>query len=135
MPHALTPFARSAARTGIGLAVTAVVATGVAATAATAVAAVWRGVERRAAIRVGIDPAALHLHSSPARPPSATETVSVLIPMRHEPGPAIAAVRAALRQHGVDNLDVVVLDDVCPQETRAALRGEFADDQIGRAHV
>ena len=92
-----------------------------------AAAAVWRGGASRRGT-VGVDPAALHLHSSPARPPEAGESVSVLIPMRHEPDPAIAAVRAALVQRGVDHLDVVVLDDGCPQETRTALRREFGDD-------
>ncbi len=48
--------------------------------------------------------------------------------MRHEPDPTVAAVRAALGQHGVSHLDIVVLDDGCPQETRAALRQEFGDD-------
>jgi hypothetical protein len=92
-----------------------------------AAAATWR----RAAARrgtVGVDPAALHLHCTSARPPEAGESVSVLIPVRHEPDPAVAAVRAALSQRGVDRLDVVVLDDGCPQETRTALRREFADD-------
>jgi hypothetical protein len=76
----------------------------------------------------GVGPAALHLHCTPARPPQATESVSVLIPVRHEPDPTIAAVRAALCQLGVLHLDIVVLDDGCPQETRTALRREFGDD-------
>ncbi|MBS2966834.1 hypothetical protein KGA66_27615 [Actinocrinis puniceicyclus] len=108
--HAATPWAALAA---LGL-----VAAG---------ATVWRGVQDRHAA-MGIDPAALHLRSTTARPPEATEPVSVLIPVRHEPDPAVAAVRAALGQRGVDHLDIVVLDDGCPQETRAALRREFADD-------
>jgi hypothetical protein len=84
------------------------------------------GASRRAT--PGVGPTAWHLHSTSARPPEAGESISVLIPLRHEPGPAIAAVRAALRQSGVDRLDVVVLDDGCPLETRTALRGEFGDD-------
>jgi len=92
-----------------------------------AAAAAWRSGSNRGTA-AGVGPAALHLHCTPARPPQATESVSVLIAVRHEPGPAIAAVRAALCQLGVDHLDVVVLDDGCPQETRAALRREFGDD-------
>jgi hypothetical protein len=92
-----------------------------------AAAAAWRSGSNRGGA-AGIGPAALHLHCTPARPPKATESVSVLIAVRHEPGPAIAAVRAALCQLGVNHLDVVVLDDGCPQETRAALRCEFGDD-------
>jgi hypothetical protein len=52
----------------------------------------------------------------------------VLLPVRHSPDTAVAAVCAALDQRGVDHLDVVVLDDGCPAETRAALRLEFGDD-------
>lgn len=75
----------------------------------------------------GIGPAG-HLHPTSALPPEAGELVSVLIPVRHGPDPTVAAVRAALAQRGVDHLDIVVLDDGCPQETRAALRREFGDD-------
>jgi len=52
----------------------------------------------------------------------------VLLPVRHGPETAIAAVCAALTQRGVEHLDVVVLDDGCPAETRAALRRQFGDD-------
>jgi hypothetical protein len=89
-----------------------------------AAAAAWRANREDR----GIDPAALHLHSTTARPPEAAEPVSVLIPVRHEPDPAVTAVRAALGQRGVDHLDIVVLDDGCPKETRTALRREFSDD-------
>ena len=54
--------------------------------------------------------------------------MSVLLPVRHGPETAIAAVCAALTQRGVEHLDVVVLDDGCPAETRAALRRQFGDD-------
>ena len=92
-----------------------------------AAAAAWRNGANRGGA-AGVGPAALHLHCTSARPPEVTETVSVLIPVRHEPNPTIAAVRAALCQLGVSHLDVVVLDDGCPLETRAALRREFGDD-------
>jgi hypothetical protein len=75
-----------------------------------------------------VAPAALHLRCSPPHPPSASESVSVLLPVRHGPETAIAAVCAALTQRGVEHLDVVVLDDGCPAETRAALRRQFGDD-------
>ena len=77
---------------------------------------------------IGVAPAGLHLRSTSARPPEVDEPVSVLIPVRHEADPTVAAVRAALGQLGVGHLDIVVLDDGCPQETRAALRQEFGDD-------
>ncbi len=101
-------------------------ALGLAVTAAAAYAA-WRGDPARLG-SVGISPAALHLISTPARPPEATEPVSVLIPVRHAPDPTVAAVRAALCQQGVGALDIVVLDDGCPHETRMVLRREFGDD-------
>lgn len=126
---AATHRALSAIGAGLGLATAAAVAlvvSGLAtATVAGAASALAQGSRRG---KVHIDPAALHLHSTPARPPGAAEPVSVLIPMRHRPDAAVAAVCAALGQRGVDHLDVVVLDDGCPQETRAALRREFADD-------
>ncbi len=125
-PHAATPWALSALGLGIGLAATAAVVSGLASATSSAAAALWHDSRRRG--KVGIYPAALHLHSTPARPPESSEPVSVLIAMRHRPDPAVAAVRAALCQRGVDHLDVVVIDDGCPQETRAALRREFGDD-------
>ena len=85
----------------------------------------WQGGLLR---RVPIAPAPLHLHCAPPHPPEADEPVSVLLPVRHEADTAVAAVRAALGQRGVEHLDIVVLDDGCPTETRAALRREFADD-------
>jgi hypothetical protein len=90
-----------------------------------AAAAVWQGGLLR---RIPIAPAPLHLHCAPPHPPEADEPVSVLLPVRHEAQTAVAAVRAALGQRGIEHLDIVVLDDGCPAETRAALRREFADD-------
>lgn len=87
--------------------------------------AAWQGGLLR---RIPIAPAPLHLHSTPPRPPQAGEAVSVLLPVRHEPDTAVAAVCAALAQRAVEHLDVVVLDDGCPAETRTALRRQFADD-------
>lgn len=97
-----------------------------AATVVTATVA-WRGVSKRIGA-AGIGPAGMHLRSTSARPPEVDEPVSVLIAVRHEPDPTIAAVRAALGQLGIGHLDIVVLDDGCPQETRTALRQEFGDD-------
>ena len=125
-----TPWALSALGLGIGLAASVAVTSGLVNAAnnaaSTAAGALWRGSQRRRGVH--INPAALHLHCTTARPPQAAEPVSVLIAMRHEPAPAVAAIRAALRQRGVDHLDIVVLDDGCPQETRTALRREFGDD-------
>lgn len=90
-----------------------------------AATAVWQGGLLR---RIPIAPAPLHLHCAPPHPPQADEPVSVLLPVRHAADTAVAAVRAALGQRGVEHLDIVVLDDGCPAETRAALRREFADD-------
>ena len=75
-----------------------------------------------------VAPAAFHLHATSARPPKAADPVSVLIPVRHDTDTAMTAVTAALGQRGVDRLDVVVLDEGCPADTRAALRREFGDD-------
>lgn len=102
-------------------------AAGLTVAAATAAVVLWRSAAKRAG-RTGIGPAGLHLHCTSAVPPEVDEPVSVLIPVRHEPDPTVAAVRAALAQRGVGHLDIVVLDDGCPQETRAALRREFGDD-------
>ena len=127
---ATAPWALSAIGLGIGLAASAAVASGLVSAASTAASTaagmLWRDSQRSRKVR--INPAALHLHCTQARPPEAAEPVSVLIAMRHEPTPAVAAIRAALCQRGVDHLDIVVLDDGCPQETRNALRREFADD-------
>jgi hypothetical protein len=75
-----------------------------------------------------VAPAAFHLHATSSRPPKAADPVSVLIPVRHDTDTAMTAVIAALRQRGVDRLDVVVLDEGCPEATRAALRRAFGDD-------
>ena len=100
---------------------------GLVAVAVTAAAVLWRGASKRIGAG-GIGPAGLHLRSTSTRPPEVDEPVSVLIAVRHEPDPTVAAVRAALDQRGVGHLDIVVLDDGCPQETRTALRQEFGDD-------
>lgn len=73
-------------------------------------------------------PAAFHLHATSSRPPKAAEPVSVLIPVRHDTDTAMTAIKAALGQRGVERLDVVVLDEGCPEATRTALRREFGDD-------
>ena len=106
---------------------------GLTAAAVTTAAVLWRVSSKRfgaagIGIGIGVGPAGLHLRSTSARPPQVDELVSVLIPVRHEADPTVAAVRAALGQLGVGHLDIVVLDDGCPQETRAALRQEFGDD-------
>jgi hypothetical protein len=75
-----------------------------------------------------IVPAAFHLHATSSRPPKAAEPVSVLIPVRHDTDTAMTAIKAALGQRGVERLDVVVLDEGCPEATRTALRREFGDD-------
>jgi hypothetical protein len=102
-------------------------AAGLAVAAVTTGAVLWRGAAKRSGA-FGIGPVGLHLRCTSARPPEVDEPVSVLIPVRHEPDPTVAAVRAALGQRGVGHLDIVVLDEGCPQETRAALRQEFGDD-------
>ena len=75
-------------------------------------------------------PAGLHLHAASPRPPATAELVSVLLPLN--PGldteSAVAAVCAALTQRAVADIDVVVLDEGCPQQTREELRRRFGDD-------
>jgi len=122
---ATPPWALSAIGVGMGLVATAVATSGLVSATSAAAASMLRDSRRR---KVHVSPAPLHLRSTPARPPEAGEPVSVLIAMRHKPDTAVAAVRAALCQRGVDHLDIVVLDDGCPQETRAALRREYGDD-------
>jgi hypothetical protein len=95
------------------------------AAAGLAVIAAWRSNNQRG---VPVAPAALHLYSIPARPPHIAESVSVLLPIRHDEQSAVTAATAALAQTGVAQLDVVLLDDGCPQATRAALSREFGDD-------
>jgi hypothetical protein len=82
----------------------------------------------RRARRRPVVPAAFHLHATSSRPPKSAEPVSVLIPVRHDTDTAMTAVKAALGQRGVERLDVVVLDEGCPEATRTALRREFGDD-------
>ncbi|HEU5355481.1 MAG TPA: hypothetical protein VFU65_13515 [Actinocrinis sp.] len=122
---AAPPWTLSAIGVGMGLAASVAFASGLVSATSAAAAVLLRDSRRG---KVHVSPAALHLHSTPARPPEAAEPVSVLIAMRHKPDPAVAAVRAALCQRGVDHLDLVVLDDGCPQETRAVLSQEFGDD-------
>ncbi|HEV2637832.1 MAG TPA: hypothetical protein VGX23_21945 [Actinocrinis sp.] len=81
-------------------------------------------------------PASLHLHAASPRPPATAELVSVLLPL----GPdqdvecAVAAVYAALTQRSVADIDVVVLDEGCPQQIREELRRRFGDDQRVRMY-
>jgi hypothetical protein len=91
-------------------------------------AAVTAALFLRGRVRRLVAPPALHLHATSPRPPEAQDPVSVLIAVRHDKATAVAAVSAALKQVGVDRLDVVVLDEGCPEETRIALRREFGDD-------
>ncbi|MBR7836876.1 hypothetical protein KDL01_26595 [Actinospica durhamensis] len=76
-----------------------------------------------------VAPPVLHLHAAGTRrPPLIREPVSVLLPLRHEPSVALAAVRAAVAQRNVTRLDVVVLDVGCTEETYRVLSREFRDD-------
>jgi hypothetical protein len=75
-----------------------------------------------------VAPPQFHLHSVPQRIPQIAEPVSVLLPLRHEPEVARAAVHAAVTQRNVDRLDVVVLDVGCTEETYRALANEYGDD-------
>ena len=75
-------------------------------------------------------PASLHLHAASPRPPATEELVSVLLPVGrgHDTETAVAAICAALTQRSVADIDVVVLDEGCPQQTREELRRRFGDD-------
>jgi hypothetical protein len=75
-------------------------------------------------------PAGLHLHAASPRPPATEELVSVLLPLGPNLGAeaAIKAICAALAQRAVADVDVVVLDEGCPQQTREELRDRFGDD-------
>lgn len=64
----------------------------------------------------------------PPRTPEVTEPVSVLLPLRHEPSVAMAAVRAAVAQRNIPRLDVVVLDVGCTEATYRVLSREYGDD-------
>lgn len=75
-----------------------------------------------------VAPPQLHLHAVAARTPHFTEPVSILLPLRHEPSVALAAVRAAVSQRNVSRLDVVVLDVGCTEATFRALTREYGDD-------
>lgn len=76
-----------------------------------------------------VAPPVLHLHAAGTRrPPLIREPVSVLLPLRHEAGVALAAVRAAVAQRNITRLDVVVLDVGCTEETYRLLSREFGDD-------
>lgn len=52
----------------------------------------------------------------------------MLLPLRHEPSVALAAVHAAVAQRNVSRLDVVVLDVGCTETTYRALNREYGDD-------
>ncbi len=76
-----------------------------------------------------VAPPVLHLHAAGTRrPPLIREPVSVLLPLRHGPSVALAAVRAAVAQRNLARLDVVVLDVGCTEETYRVLSREFRDD-------
>lgn len=75
-----------------------------------------------------VAPPLLHLHAVPPHTPEIAEPVSVLLPLRHEPAVALAAVRAAVAQRNIERLDVVVLDVGCTQDTYRALSREYGDD-------
>ena len=73
-------------------------------------------------------PASLHLHAASPRPPATDELISVLLPVSQGTEAAVTAICAALTQRSVGDIDVVVLDEGCPQETRDELRRCFGDD-------
>ena len=75
-----------------------------------------------------VAPPSLHLHAAGPRTPQITEPVSVLLPLRHEPSVALAAVHAAVAQRNIARLDVVVLDVGCTETTYRALTREYGDD-------
>ena len=75
-----------------------------------------------------VAPPPFHLHAAGPRTPQITEPVSVLLPLRHEPSVALAAVHAAVAQRNVSRLDVVVLDVGCTETTYRALAREYGDD-------
>ena len=75
-----------------------------------------------------VAPPLLHLHAAGPRTSQVTEPVSVLLPLRHEPSVALAAVHAAVAQRNVSRLDVVVLDVGCTEATYRALNREYGDD-------
>lgn len=75
-----------------------------------------------------VAPPSLHLHAFPPRVPQITEPVSILLPLRHDPAVALAAVRAAVAQRNVSRLDVVVLDVGCTEATYRLLIREYSDD-------
>ena len=52
----------------------------------------------------------------------------MLLPLRHEPSVALAAVHAAVAQRNIARLDVVVLDVGCTETTYRALTREYGDD-------
>jgi len=85
-------------------------------------------IPRLSARPVLVAPPPLHLHAAGTRTPQVTEPVSVLLPLRHEPAVALAAVHAAVAQRNVSRLDVVVLDVGCTETTYRALTREYGDD-------
>jgi hypothetical protein len=75
-----------------------------------------------------VAPPLLHLHAALPRTPEITEPVSILLPLRHKPSVALAAVHAAVAQRNIARLDVVVLDVGCTEATYRALSREYGDD-------
>ncbi len=70
-----------------------------------------------------------HLRRPAARGPAIAERVSVLIPARDEAAHVGATVAGLLDQHGVPDLEVIVLDDGSTDATAAILRG-FTDPRL-----
>jgi hypothetical protein len=75
-----------------------------------------------------VAPPLLHLHAVLPRTPEITEPVSILLPLRHKPSVALAAVHAAVAQRNIARLDVVVLDVGCTEATYRVLSREYGDD-------
>ncbi|WP_436790029.1 glycosyltransferase [Yinghuangia sp. YIM S10712] len=63
---------------------------------------------------------AARLRVPPSTPPQVREPVSVLVPARDEAGNIGACVRSLLAQQGVDDLEVLVLDDGSTDDTAVA---------------
>lgn len=92
----------------------------------------------RALVRVGSALAtALTAHSAvnarllrtpPTDPPAVDERVSLLLPVRDEAHAVGACLRAVLAQHGVPDLEVLVLDDGSTDGTTDVVRATAGDD-------
>ena len=70
-----------------------------------------------------------YLRRPPADPCHQKETVSVLIPARNEAAHIALTLHSVLAQTGIDNLEIIVLDDGSTDAT-ADLVGEFADPRL-----